>query len=434
MKTKILLTVIISIYTSLLFAQPILPFTAYTGNPVLEHGEPGTWDQGNILWSFMFAEGNTYYLYYSSSTDIWSQPISIGVAISTDGYNFTKSLENPIFEPDQTGFDAWAVSFPVVIKSNGEYILFYGGGTNAGNSSIGQATASDPEEPFIPLYDDPIIERGSSGEWDSQSISPESVIQTDTALLLYYTGSKVNNPWRVGMAYLPNGATDWIKYDDPLTTDPPFEYSDPVLKIGDPGDWDDETAALCHVNKTVTGLEMFYTGSNSDNFKIGYASSVDGITWSKDLENPIYSYEDDPFAVDSGYHVAANPTVVVKDTMYYMYYDYGLMGEGYISLAIADVITGISDQIDLFSVSSINIFPNPVKKETLINYIVKSKSPVKLSIHNLNGQLVSILVNEVQQQGEQRIEFNTTGLPAGIYFCVLKTNNGMQTEKMIKLN
>ena len=43
------------------------------------------------------------------------------------------------------------------------------------------------------------------------------------------------------------------------------------------------------------------------------------------------------------------------------------------------------------------------------------------------------LVDEIQQQGEQKIIFNTADLPAGIYFCVLKTNYGMQTRKIIKL-
>ncbi len=430
MKTKTLLTAIITISATLLFAQPDLPFTAYENNPVLEHGEPGSWDEGHILWSYIFYEDNTYYLYYSSGTNIWSQPISIGLAISEDGFDFEK-VDGPIFEPDGTGFDAWSVSFPVVVENNGEYILYYSGKPNGGNTSIGQATSSSPLGPWLPLSDDPIIEAGSAYEWDSQGISPESVITTDTGLLLFYTGSQAGEPWRVGMAYF-NGNT-WVKYDDPYTITP-YAESDPVLKIGGPGDWDDETAALCHVIKTETGLEMFYTGSNSDNFKIGYASSVDGITWSKDLENPIYSYEDDPFAVDNGYHVAANPTVVVKDDFYYMYYDYGLMGEGYISLATTDVITGISDQIDLCSGSSMNILPNPVKEESAIHYFLESKSPVKLSIHNLNGQLISTLVDEVQQQGNQKVIFNTTGFPAGIYFCVLKTNSGIQTKKIIKLN
>ena len=104
MKTKTLLTAIIMISATLLFAQPDLPFTVYENNPVLEHGESGSWDEGHILWSYVFYEDNTYYLYYSSSTNIWSQPVSIGLAISEDGFDFEKA-DGPIFEPDGTGFD-----------------------------------------------------------------------------------------------------------------------------------------------------------------------------------------------------------------------------------------------------------------------------------------------------------------------------------------
>ncbi len=40
---------------------------------------------------------------------------------------------------------------------------------------------------------------------------------------------------------------------------------------------------------------------------------------------------------------------------------------------------------------------------------------------------------ESKSVGQQKIEWNCKGLPAGMYFCVLKTNNGIQTTKMIKL-
>jgi len=79
------------------------------------------------------------------------------------------------------------------------------------------------------------------------------------------------------------------------------------------------------------------------------------------------------------------------------------------------------------------VLPNPFSEKSIFSYFIESKSPVKLSIHNLNGQLISTLVNEVQPQGEQRVVLNGSELMPGIYFCVLKTNGGIQTTKMIKL-
>ena len=80
-----------------------------------------------------------------------------------------------------------------------------------------------------------------------------------------------------------------------------------------------------------------------------------------------------------------------------------------------------------------NIFPNPSSGKTSIFYNLSAKSNVKLSILNLNGQLITTLVNEKQTQGDHKVNFDATDLPAGIYFCVLKTNEGMQTKKIIKL-
>lgn len=88
-------------------------------------------------------------------------------------------------------------------------------------------------------------------------------------------------------------------------------------------------------------------------------------------------------------------------------------------------------------ISTENIFtisPNPLNSTTLIQYTLHQNSPVFITILDLSGREIITLVNEVQQQGEQRINFNTTGLPAGIYFCVLKTPQTIKTKKIIKLD
>ena len=39
----------------------------------------------------------------------------------------------------------------------------------------------------------------------------------------------------------------------------------------------------------------------------------------------------------------------------------------------------------------------------------------------------------MHQKGEHKVVFDGTKLKAGIYFCVLKTNEGIQNKKIIKL-
>jgi len=81
------------------------------------------------------------------------------------------------------------------------------------------------------------------------------------------------------------------------------------------------------------------------------------------------------------------------------------------------------------------IAPNPMKSNAVITYTLNESSHISLKILDLSGRNIITLINEVQHQGDQSIEFNATGLPAGIYFCVLKTNpaHAGQTAKVIKL-
>ena len=51
---------------------------------------------------------------------------------------------------------------------------------------------------------------------------------------------------------------------------------------------------------------------------------------------------------------------------------------------------------------------------------------------NSFGKQVEV-IEENQLRRKQQIVWNAEGLPAGVYFCVLKTESGTQTIKMIKL-
>ena len=119
MKTKItLLIAICMVASTYVFSQPIFPLTANEDNPVLEV-TPGSWETGGLMFPFIYYEDETFHLLYTGG-NMSTGPTSIGLATSTDGYNFTK-LEEPIFEGDGSGFDAYSVCLPVVIKKDDNY-------------------------------------------------------------------------------------------------------------------------------------------------------------------------------------------------------------------------------------------------------------------------------------------------------------------------
>jgi len=89
---------------------------------------------------------------------------------------------------------------------------------------------------------------------------------------------------------------------------------------------------------------------------------------------------------------------------------------------------------EIVKTNGLRIIPNPMGSSSIITYTLESNSMVILNILDLSGREIVTLVNEVQKQGEQRVVFNTNDLPAGVYFCVLKTNERFQTKKLIKID
>jgi len=78
------------------------------------------------------------------------------------------------------------------------------------------------------------------------------------------------------------------------------------------------------------------------------------------------------------------------------------------------------------------IYPNPFSSIATIEFELKQPEIITITIYDLLGEQIEILTKR-KVLGQQRIEWNSDGLPTGIYFCTLKTNEGMLTKKIIKL-
>ncbi len=82
-----------------------------------------------------------------------------------------------------------------------------------------------------------------------------------------------------------------------------------------------------------------------------------------------------------------------------------------------------------------NNYPNPFNPGTVISYRLPIESKVTLKIYDLLGQEVMTLIdNELKTAGKHEVLFNAEGLPTGIYYYRLITNNYTKTNKMLKLN
>jgi len=76
-------------------------------------------------------------------------------------------------------------------------------------------------------------------------------------------------------------------------------------------------------------------------------------------------------------------------------------------------------------------YPNPFNPSTIISYEIGQSELVRLSVYNVLGQEVMILVNDVQQAGTHDIQFQAGSLASGIYMYRLEAGNFTSTHKMI---
>lgn len=78
-------------------------------------------------------------------------------------------------------------------------------------------------------------------------------------------------------------------------------------------------------------------------------------------------------------------------------------------------------------------YPNPFNPTTSIAYALPMPGQVSLQVYNVQGEMVSTLVNENQAAGNYEVEFNAGDLPSGTYFYRLTSGNETLVNKMLLL-
>ncbi|MDA3885872.1 MAG: C25 family cysteine peptidase [Candidatus Delongbacteria bacterium] len=76
-------------------------------------------------------------------------------------------------------------------------------------------------------------------------------------------------------------------------------------------------------------------------------------------------------------------------------------------------------------------YPNPFNPVTQIKFALPTASEVELNVYNINGQLVSELIDGNKEAGIHTINFDASNLNSGMYFYTLEANGTSITKKMI---
>jgi hypothetical protein len=78
-------------------------------------------------------------------------------------------------------------------------------------------------------------------------------------------------------------------------------------------------------------------------------------------------------------------------------------------------------------------YPNPFNPSTKISYTLVTKGMARLSVYDVLGREVAVIVDEIQNAGSHEITFTANNLSSGIYFYKLTSSGATITKKMVML-
>jgi hypothetical protein len=78
-------------------------------------------------------------------------------------------------------------------------------------------------------------------------------------------------------------------------------------------------------------------------------------------------------------------------------------------------------------------YPNPFNPSTTITFELPRASQVNLSVFDILGRGVSVLVNEWRDAGVHEVKFDGSNLPSGVYFYRLQAGDFTETKRLLLL-
>ena len=256
-------------------------FVRHSGKYILDTGPGDAWDSVHVSDPGVLFGANEYKMWYTGDDGTHNR---IGYATSDEGVEWKKYPGNPVLDVGQPGeWDSVYVSMSCVISDGAGYKMWYTGIGEHKNfvpQRIGYATSVDGIE-WKKYPGNPVLDVGQPGAWDSIYVYKPHVIFDGEKYRMWYAGAgeyRVHARQRIGYATSVDGIT-WEKY-----------AGNPVLDVGQPGAWDSGSVFKPNVIFNGTQHEMWYVGHeamNSRLYRIGCASSPDGIVWHKHPGNPV---------------------------------------------------------------------------------------------------------------------------------------------------
>ena len=241
--------------------------------------------------------------------------------------------------------------------------------------------------------DDGPASRSYSGEIDQLQVSASSWNRSDVQ-------TEMNNPASRG---------DFLRtFESRSNNDIPTSFSD--LRF--------QSESIHLVAKLDDlGINVEWENHDSDIVRFELERSRDGVQFESIATllamQGLHSYRDIAFA---------------DGVIFYRVIPYRLSGA---SAPSRPMKVGVGDLEEIFTVRLEGNHPNPFNPTTTVSYTVEEAQYVRISVWDLSGQMISILVDGTQSPGFFQVPFSAEDLPSGTYFVRMESAAGIQTHQMV---
>jgi hypothetical protein len=175
-----------------------------------------------------------------------------------------------------------------------------------------------------------------------------------------------------------------------------------------------------HVNKTVMGDVFMTAASNTDTLSVMFAHAHYGkgkVAAEGDSSPPDDGTGDPNDALYNGWtkDASGNHQIIIMNATIW------LMESGSVTSVNNTSVTPIKFEI----------YPNPMNGTGRVKYVLDQTGIVNINMYDVTGKMVKSIYSGNANQGLQIVDFDSSDIPAGVYFCRLESDHLTQTQKVV---
>ncbi|MBE6099378.1 MAG: glycoside hydrolase family 32 protein [Anaerovibrio sp.] len=245
----------------------------FSQNPVIDVGEPGTYDDNGVVTGSLFENEDGLYLFYSGYQLCRRIPYMIfsGAAISVDGGNSFKKIHSDAPMLDRVESERNFRCVPNIMQQGTTFKMWY-----LADCCVQQsAWLKNDAGKMQPIYSEKYLESNSLLNWkgpgqsvlefssdDEHGLSIGSIWLDDKTYKCIYSIRSLSNGYRLGYAESVDGIH--------------FTRKDAELNLDvTPGDFDSEMMCYAKLINMPEHTYLFYSGNHYGMAGIGYAELIE---------------------------------------------------------------------------------------------------------------------------------------------------------------